>query len=213
MSSTITWIGKGSAFHSRRTPEAFTLESTTSTISRWRRLPRNAARWSGFAWAISGASTGGRSGRPLVRPASNESCAIVRAQRFLVGSRHAFLAGRSLAVFDQRLEAFESRVPLLGDLVEVPSGNLQLFVLQLPDRLPPAATRVEQAGSFHDAQVLGDRLPRHLRSRSQLCDRHRPLVAKTGDQPKSSLIAKRCEDRRRAFQFRGTTAHARDTWR
>ena len=53
------------------------------------------------------------------------------------------------------------------------------------------------AGALEDAEVLRDRLPRHVRAGRELGDRERALAREPPDEAETHLVAERSEDRRR----------------
>src|SRR5262245_8299080 len=63
------------------------------------------------------------------------------------------------------------------------------FRLKPPDALPALLRALTETGLLHDAQVLGDRLPRHREARGQPRDRRRSLVAQARDEAEPRLVS------------------------
>jgi len=87
------------------------------------------------------------------------------------------LRGNSFASgFDEDAQAFQSFVPLLGNLFEIVACFVEAALAQLPDALAAAARAVNEAGAFHHAQVFGDGLAADVEFRRQPGDGHRVVI-------------------------------------
>jgi len=71
------------------------------------------------------------------------------------------------SVFDDPLQAGESLVPSLRDLVERAARFVEPLRLQLLDTLLPATNVADETGAGEDIQVLGDSLTRDGGTRSR----------------------------------------------
>src|SRR4051812_25881455 len=61
-------------------------------------------------------------------------------------------------LLDERFQASDRRIPIVGNLIETPLRFLEASGLQLPDRFPAATALFHQAGLAKGAQLLGDSL-------------------------------------------------------
>src|SRR6266568_9170341 len=59
---------------------------------------------------------------------------------------------------DKALQAVERLVPLCRNRLEMPACGRETPLFQLPDALATVRRAAHEAGVFHDAQVLGNRL-------------------------------------------------------
>src|SRR5439155_149934 len=64
------------------------------------------------------------------------------------------------SAFDEALQPVECLVPLRRDRLQLPARVREPLLFQLPDALAPLLLAAHEAGVFHHAQVLGDRLTR-----------------------------------------------------
>src|SRR5262249_1721379 len=72
---------------------------------------------------------------------------------------------------------------------------VQTFGFQLPDAFAAALRAVEEAGVFHQPQVLRDGLPGDRKAISELRNRHRPAVAQPSDESQTRFVAQ-CGEKR-----------------
>ena len=68
------------------------------------------------------------------------------------------------------------------DQLEIPAYICEALLFQSPDALAPVLRAAHEAGVFHHAQMLGDRLTTDGEAGGQFRNRHRPVVAEARDQ-------------------------------
>src|SRR2546430_15086602 len=97
-------------------------------------------------------------------------------------------ARRPLVVFDERSQALQRLIPVLGDLVEVAACLLEPGCIERPDAFPPPPAIMDEAGTSEDLQVLGDRLARHGGAGREPGGRLGPAGAGAGYQERESVV-------------------------
>ena len=102
-----------------------------------------------------------------------------------------------MVVLDERSQALQRLIPVLGDLVEVAACLLEPGCIERPDAFPPPPAIMDEAGISEDLQVLGDRLARHGGAGREPGDRLGTAGAEAVYQREPRLVAQRREERRR----------------
>src|SRR5690349_19681861 len=100
--------------------------------------------------------------------ASRSSSVAGRIVAVGIAASRQITAGAGPSVLQESLQPQQSAVPLSGDRFQVPAGLGQAFRLEAPLALPALLRPSDEAGIFHNAQVLRDRLPRHVEALRQL---------------------------------------------
>src|SRR5580658_4286363 len=98
--------------------------------------------------------------------------------------------------FDETAQPFQRLVPLRRDLLEGAADFGQALRLELPDPFAPGAAAAQESGAFEDAEMLRDRLPRHVGDLGETRRRERAATAETRDHAQARRVAERGEDRR-----------------
>jgi hypothetical protein len=97
--------------------------------------------------------------------------------------------------FDEGAEAVEGGVPLAGEGVEVVFKGLDGEGVELVEAFAAGVGAADDAGSFEDAEMLGDGLAGDRRAFSELGYRPLLAVAKLGQQRETRLVAEGGEER------------------
>lgn len=95
---------------------------------------------------------------------------------------------------DELSQAFDDIIPLARDLIEIVTDLAQTTRLESPHARTAHAHGARETSGLERAQVLRDRLPRHVRLLGQLRNRARTTVAELEQEPEARGIAERGED-------------------
>src|ERR1700751_1357107 len=98
------------------------------------------------------------------------------------------------SAFDQGAESGQGGVPLPRDLVEAEACVGQALLVEAPAAFAAVARAADQAGTFHDAQVLGDGLARDFRTGREPGNGHWSLIAQASHKAQSSVVSQCRED-------------------
>ncbi len=106
------------------------------------------------------------------------------------------------SALDEILQTDECIVPLGRDRVQMPACFSDAPGLESPDGLSSMTRMVNETGIFHDPQVFGDGLPRHVEGLSQLRNRRRSVVTQARHQSQPGFVAEREKDGGRVRDIR-----------